>query len=77
MLKICPIAAGALLALALGSAGAAARQPVTADQQGPRLRVDEKEVHLGTLIKGDRSVAEFVLHNDGNETLRILKVKPG
>ena len=75
--KIRTFAAGALLALVLGPAGTAAQQPASADPSGPRLRVDEMQVDLGTLIKGDRSVAEFALHNDGDETLRIVKVKPG
>ena len=75
--KIRTFVAGALLALVFGPVGAAARQPAAADPSGPRLRVDEMQVDLGTLIKGDRSVAEFALHNDGDEILRILKVKPG
>jgi hypothetical protein len=62
---------------ALFVASAAAQTADPADAQGPLIRIAEREVDLGTVIKGDNPEARFSIENVGTEPLRILKVQPG
>ena len=43
----------------------------------PRLVVDSKEIDLGQLTRGESAEADFVLRNEGDAVLRILRAKPG
>ncbi len=42
----------------------------------PILRVEAKRVEWGELIQGDTKKLEFVLHNDGDAPLKIVRVTP-
>lgn len=44
---------------------------------GPRLVVEAESLDLGTVVKGDEVAARFVLRNEGDEELKILRAKPG
>ncbi len=44
---------------------------------GPRAVVETPKIDLGQVPRGDSVEARFVIRNDGDEVLRILKVKPG
>ena len=56
--------------------GQAAAQPTPA-KQGARIEMGQVEVDLGQLVKGETAEARFAIHNRGDETLRILRAKPG
>lgn len=43
----------------------------------PRLEVDETEVNLGILVRGQFAEGSFALRNGGNAPLRILRADPG
>lgn len=43
---------------------------------GEALRVDETQLDLGKVKAGTDAVATFVLHNDGDQEVRILRAKP-
>ena len=47
------------------------------EKQGPRIEMGQLEVDLGELVKGETAEARFAIHNRGDETLRILRAKPG
>ena len=44
---------------------------------GPRAVVEQTGVDLGEVVRGETVEAVFEISNAGDETLRILKVKPG
>ena len=46
-------------------------------KEGARIEMDQLEVDLGQLVKGESAEALFTIHNGGDETLRILRAKPG
>jgi hypothetical protein len=48
-------------------------QPAT----GPRIEVEQHTVDLGQIVRGETAEARFAFHNRGDETLRILRAKPG
>lgn len=43
----------------------------------PRVELDQREIHLGTLVRGQKADAEFTLRNAGGAELRIEQAKPG
>jgi hypothetical protein len=43
----------------------------------PRIEIDQDVIDLGSVIRGEEAVASFAIRNEGGETLRILKAKPG
>jgi hypothetical protein len=58
---------------------AAAGGPSAAEDDAERttiLRVDESTINLGELQAGSEAVAVFVIHNDGDRDVRILRAKP-
>ena len=50
---------------------------VRAEGPEPRCRVDDTRADLGTIFEADTYEHTFVVHNDGDAVLEILKVKPG
>jgi hypothetical protein len=49
----------------------------TAARSGPILVVPAKEVDVGEVFRGEPAEARFELRNEGDETLHILRAKPG
>jgi len=43
----------------------------------PRFEVDETEVDLGVLVRGQFAEGSFALRNGGDAPLRILRADPG
>ncbi len=76
-------AAGIECAVALFVAAAFSLSPVLAQEPAARfvgdskIRVEAFEVDLGTVARGEVAEARFVVHNEGERSLRILRVKPG
>lgn len=74
-------AACVLPGLALGSGPqpgtVGATDAASEEAGGPRFEVDALSVDLGELRKGEDGLARFTVRNTGDETLRILRVKPG
>jgi len=67
-----------LLLVATPIAAAPQPQPQPQSQADTaRYRVEPQEVDLGVLINGQKGHAEFSIHNDGTETLHVLRVNPG
>ena len=73
-----------LCALVLVCGPAAAQSPppesdtaAAESKPAPRLVVENKEIDLGQLVRGESAEASFVLRNDGDAVLRILRAKPG
>jgi hypothetical protein len=71
------LAGGPALAQAAESPPATPRAGEPAPAIGPRLEIDQTEIDLGKIYRGETSEARFALHNTGDETLRILRAKPG
>jgi hypothetical protein len=73
--------AALLLAALLGWGANVAQTPPPAAAEtvvaAPRIEVAEREVDLGTVVRGETREARFALHNTGDATLRILRAKPG
>jgi hypothetical protein len=67
----------ALLALCCGALPLSADQPEGVAPSGPRIEVDAAELDLGVLDKGVTAEAKFTLRNSGDETLKIIRAKPG
>jgi hypothetical protein len=65
--------------LVLGGASSwlSADEPEGKASTGPRIVVDEPDLDLGQLDKGVAAEAKFTLRNAGDETLKILRAKPG
>jgi copper(I)-binding protein len=61
------------IALLLAATAALAAAPVFANDA---LRADQARVDLGEVKAGTEAVATFVLHNDGDRDVRILRAKP-
>ena len=60
-------------------AGAAITMLTAAEQGSPSgtaLRVDETTVDAGEVFAGRQAIATFVIHNDGDRDIRILRAKP-
>jgi hypothetical protein len=69
-----------LLAVGLVQAGSAAVAQAPVEENaatGPRVEAETTLIDLGQLLRGETSEARFALHNRGDETLRILRAKPG
>ena len=49
----------------------------TAATAGPVLEVEQRELHVGEIVRGELIEAEFTLRNAGDQVLRIDRVKPG
>jgi hypothetical protein len=49
----------------------------SAEEAAPLVAVEAVDVDLGQVVRGETRLAEFVLHNRGDATLRITEVKPG
>lgn len=47
-----------------------------ASGQNAGLRVDEAVVDVGTVVAGDVATARFVLFNDGDRDVRIVRAAP-
>jgi hypothetical protein len=54
-----------------------AEEPQVAAPSGPRIEVDAAEIDLGALDKGVTAEAKFTLRNSGDQTLKIIRAKPG
>jgi hypothetical protein len=67
---------GLLLALCF-SAGQLLGQEGAAAAIGPRLEVDPMEIDLGAVDRGEDAEARFTLRNTGDQTLEIIRAKPG
>ena len=67
------------LALGTGPQVGTTAATATANESvgGPRFEVDAPTFDLGELRKGEDGLARFTVTNPGDETLRILRVKPG
>jgi len=77
-LAACLVQAGPAAVAQEPASSATAPSPV--EQQaasGPRLEAETTLIDLGELVRGEASVARFAIHNRGDETLRILRAKPG
>jgi len=65
----------------LAAVTAAQSNPIVATSkpahEGPRLSIPENEKDFGVVIRGEVLEATFDLQNIGNETLKVLRVKPG
>jgi hypothetical protein len=65
-----------LVTMALGVApltrGAADGSPGAA----PKLRAEQASLDLGDVVAGSEVRAHFVLHNDGDRDVRIIRAKP-
>jgi hypothetical protein len=72
-------AAAWLVAVALPGAAPTPAQAPPADEVAtpPRMEVEKDVIDLGDVVRGEEAVASFAVRNDGGETLRILKAKPG
>lgn len=66
-----------LLGLSCVAGQAFGQEPAGAAAIGPRLEVDATEIDLGQIDKGADAKATFTLRNTGDQTLEILKAKPG
>jgi hypothetical protein len=68
-----------LIALALGTATLPVRaeESEAAVPSGPRIEVEESEIDLGVISKGAPAEATFTLRNSGDQTLEIIRAKPG
>jgi hypothetical protein len=66
-----------LLALSCAAGPAFGREQAGAAPIGPRLEVDPMEIDLGPIDRGEDAEAKFTLRNTGDQTLEILKAKPG
>jgi hypothetical protein len=53
---------------------------VSAAEDGARsdkvLRVDQTTIDVGEVFAGRQAIATFVIHNDGDRDIRILRAKP-
>jgi hypothetical protein len=56
---------------------AALCSPLPAAQDEPLAVVEASNVDLGQVVRGEKRLAEFVVHNRGNAPLKITEVKPG
>ena len=66
-----------LLALCGAALPLVAEEPEGAAPSGPRIEVDATEIDLGVLDKGATAEATFTLRNGGDQTLKIIRAKPG
>lgn len=71
-------AATTLLAALLVATPAAAsgEEPPQSGAGAPRLVVEQESLDIGVVEAGADAVATFVLRNDGERDLHILKAKP-
>jgi hypothetical protein len=53
------------------------QEPAEKAPIGPRIEVDATEIDLGAISRGEKAEAKFTLRNTGDQTLKILKAKPG
>ena len=51
--------------------------PASKPVSGGRLSVEQETVDVGEVIRGHVATATFILHNTGQDTLKILGAKPG
>ncbi|UCF66692.1 MAG: hypothetical protein JSV80_13005 [Acidobacteriota bacterium] len=71
------IASPALLAAsALGAAPGAPTSAAAPAAQAPKLVVEQNALDLGTVAEGQEVVGTFVLKNEGQAELRIIRAKP-
>ena len=68
------VACAAGLLLTAGAVNSVAEEHRVAP---PRVELLNPEVDLGTQRRGDEAEAEFKLRNNGDQPLRILRVRPG
>lgn len=61
----------------LGPAGVSAQSQQEAAFQGPSMRILEREIDLGEVLRGSVHEVRFKIGNVGTETLRILSAQPG
>lgn len=66
-----------LLALSCAAGPAIGQEPAGAATIGPRLEIEPREIDLGPIDRGADVEAKFTLRNTGDQTLEILKAKPG
>jgi hypothetical protein len=68
-----------LITLALGAATLSIRaaEPEAAAPSGPRIEAEAAEIDLGMIDRGAPAEAKFTLRNSGDQTLKIIRAKPG
>ena len=50
--------------------------PAACKAQGsPRIKVDKKIFDFGVIYRGNSAEGDFIIHNEGNDTLRIKNVR--
>ena len=70
--------AGGTAAAQTPAASPAPEQPsVASAPTGARLEVEQSEIDLGAIVRGEIAEARFALHNRGDEIAHVLRVKPG
>lgn len=70
-------AATAVSSALLASAVCLAFSARRVEAAGPEIRFDKEILALGEVIRGQEVEAEFVYRNLGDQSLKILKAKPG
>jgi hypothetical protein len=68
---------GLLLALSFSAGQLLGQEGAGSAAIGPRLEVDPMEIDLGAVDRGEDAEARFTLRNTGDQTLKILRAKPG
>jgi len=66
-----------VVALVCAGGLVAAAPPDGTSVRGPRVRIEPKEIDLGEMVRGDVREARFRILNEGDEVLRIIRVRPG
>jgi hypothetical protein len=66
-----------LLGLSCAVGQASGQEPSGTAPIGPRIEVEVTEIDLGQIDRGADAEAKFTLRNTGDQTLQILKAKPG
>ena len=78
---VCSVALASCMAFAQATpdppAAGQASPDATPEKQGARIEMEQVEVDLGQLVRGETAEARFAIHNRGDEILRIVKAKPG
>jgi hypothetical protein len=69
------VAGVAAAAVAMGAAAQLTPAPEKQQGVGPKLKVENKTLDLGTAWAGEEKQGDFVLVNEGDSTLEITKVK--
>lgn len=71
-----PAARAWLTALVAIPAALAVAAPPAAEGKAPRLVVEKESIDIGAVRAGEDAVATFVLRNEGDAPLHVLRAKP-